>query len=449
MADVAVGMDITSVTRVAALLARRPRFTDRFFTEIEVRDCAGQAERFASRWAAKEAVRKLAGSSGIAMPAWRDIEVVLSASGAPIARVRGWRDTVAISLSHDGDLASAVAMAVGGAGPGGLPGDLPPLVTPPPEFMLPARPESANKSTFGRVVVVAGSRGLTGAAYLAATAAARGGAGLVSLHVPEAVYSILAMKCVEVMAHPLAGGDTVLSGIDVHQFARDFLWKAQALVIGPGLGGSEATASAVIDILVTTNCPTVVDADGLNHAATADFSWRECKQPLVLTPHPGEMARLTGLSVSEIQGRADYVALNYAREHNVTVVLKDSVTVIAAPDGRIHDHRHPLVSLATGGTGDVLAGLCGAMLAQGMEAFAAARAAVLIHSEAAAWVQATRGRAGSLAGDVLEELPAAQERLRRWVERDGRAATHSGTTRGAVPRESGTGDHRVRNKGAR
>jgi NAD(P)H-hydrate epimerase len=160
----------------------------------------------------------------------------------------------------------------------------------------------------------------------------------------------------------------------------------------------------------------VVDADGLNIAAAQGVDWRRSGQPVVITPHPAEMARLAGSDTRAVQSRRLETASAYAASTGVVVVLKGAETVVAAPDGRVHVDRHRVVALATGGTGDVLAGLCGAMLAGHLEPFDAAVAAVTVHAEAGAAVQAERGRAGALAGDVLDRLPEAQERLRRALE---------------------------------
>jgi len=163
----------------------------------------------------------------------------------------------------------------------------------------------------------------------------------------------------------------------------------------------------------------VVDADALNIAAAAGFDWHACPAPLVLTPHPAEMGRLAGLTTREVQADRAGLAARFAAERGVTLVLKGAETVVAAPDGRLHVDRHRTVALATGGTGDVLSGVCGAMLAAGLDPFDAAVAAVTVHAEAGCLVEAERGRAGVLAGDVVEMLPTAQERLRRALERRG------------------------------
>jgi len=402
-----LGVDVASIDRIARALQRRPRFAERIYTERERQYCATKPERWAARWAAKEAVRKLYGSAREPIPAMREIEVG-AGRGAPHVRVRGEDTNIAVSLTHDAGVAIAVVAArgIGGVARADVPVDM----------RLPARPADGHKGTFGHVLVVAGARGYTGAPQLAALGAARGGAGLVTVCVPEAIYPIVAARCLEVMPTPLPdGGSGVLrsDGLDV---LRERLRTADSLVIGPGLGRSPETVDALLDVLQNLVCPAVVDADGLNIAAAAEFDWRHCGQPVVLTPHPAEMARLAQLETAIVQDDREGVATRYAHERGAIVVLKGAKTVIAAPDGRVHTDAHSVVALATGGTGDVLAGLVGSFIAQRLDPFDAAVAAVTVHAHAGLLVQTRRGRAGALASDLLRALPRAQEQLRRALE---------------------------------
>jgi hydroxyethylthiazole kinase-like uncharacterized protein yjeF len=412
----AIGVDAATVSRIAGVASRRPRFLEKIYTERERARCAGHPERLATRWAAKEAVKKLLGSLGeYPLPTYRQIEVVNRRGGAPAVLVRGVDRGIALTLTHERDLAIAVAALV--LAPDPL--STPPAVPPPGGLVLPERPPDGHKGTFGTVVVLAGAYGFTGAAYLSAMGAARGGAGLIRLCVPHTIYPVLATRCVEVMAHPLPdGGRGTVGAESVEALHRDHLPRAGALVLGPGLGQAEETQQAVASLLHSLTCPTVVDADGLNIAALQRVDWRAARtQPVVLTPHPAEMGRLAGVDTRRVQADREGTARHYAAEHGVVVVLKGARTVVAAPDGRVHVDAHPgVVALASGGTGDVLAGLVGALLAAGLDAFDAAVAAVTVHAEAGASVQRERGRAGTLAGDVLDTLPAAQERLRRALE---------------------------------
>jgi NAD(P)H-hydrate epimerase len=416
--NAAVGVDVATVSRIAAVAQRRPRFLQRIYTERERQRCAGHPERLATRWAAKEAVKKLLGSLGeYPLPLYKEIEVVNRRGGAPAVLVRGVDRGITLTLSHERDLAIAVAVLVAPADALAAPLSAPVAR----DVVLPPRPDDGHKGTFGTVVVVAGAYGFTGAAYLSAMGAARGGAGLVRACVPQAVYPVLATKCVEVMAHPLPDGGRGAFGADSLQELREqHMPHADALVIGPGLGQRDETRAAIAELLQTLTRPAVVDADGLNIAAAEGVDWRRSGQPIVVTPHPAEMARLAHLDASQVQADRQGIATRYAQEHGVVVVLKGAHTVIAAAGGRIHTDNHSgIVALASGGTGDVLAGLTGALLAAGMDPFDAAVAGVTVHAEAGAAVQRERGRAGTLASDVLEALPAAQERVRRAVEQRG------------------------------
>jgi hydroxyethylthiazole kinase-like uncharacterized protein yjeF len=404
-----VGVDVTVVDRIASLLERNPRFAQRIYTAGEQRISAGKPERWASRWAAKEAVRKLCSSAGEAMPAYRDIEVVRRRGGPPRVHIRGEETAIALSLTHDGGL--AIAVAINRGAPRGRAG----LVLP-DGLVLADRPETGHKGTFGRVVVVAGSKGFTGAPRLAAMGAARGGAGLVEVCIPEAIHPIVAAGCLEVMPTPLADAGTGTLHPNAVPRVRERLGGADVLVIGPGLGRSRDTVSALLDLLVGLPCPAVVDADALNIVAASGFDWKLTRQTNVVTPHPAEMGRLAATTTDAVQADRVGTAERYAQQHGVVVVLKGAETVVAAPGMPTHVDHHSVVALATGGTGDVLAGLIGSMLAQGLAPRDAAVAGVSIHAEAGLMVQARRGRAGALASDVIDALPAAQERLRRALE---------------------------------
>ncbi len=407
-----VGVDVTVVDRIASLLERNPRFAERIFTPGERRISAGKPQRWASRWAAKEAVRKLCSSQGDPMPAYRDIEVVRGRGGPPRIQIRGEETPIALSLTHDGGLAIAVAVS---RGPGRRA-----LPETPPGLRLADRPDDGHKGTFGRVVVVAGSTGFTGAPRLAAMGAARGGAGLVELCVPAAIHPIVAAGCLEIMPTPLPDAGTGTLRPEGSSLVRERVAAAGALVIGPGLGRSPDTTAAVLELLTGLPVPAVVDADALNIAAASGFDWRLCRSPVVLTPHPAEMARLAGVDTAAVQADRVGTAERYSQRHGVVVVLKGAQTVVATPGMPTHVDRHRVVALATGGTGDVLAGLIGSMLAQGLGPGDAAVAGVTIHAQAGLMVQGRRGRAGGLASDVVEALPAAQELLRQALEASSR-----------------------------
>ena len=411
-----LGIDAVGIERIALAVRRSgPGFLKKAYTEDELAYCAGSAEKLAGRWAAKEAVIKCFDGTGICFPR-RRIEVLPSAGGAPTVTLLGDTSGAAVELSithHSGLAVAAATLTMPGASQGR---EL--LVRPPEALDLPDRPRDGHKGTFGTVVVLAGSQGFTGAAYLSATAAARSGAGIVKLLVAESIYPILAAKCVEVMATPVpevAPGAVGHLGHDV--VARHFQGAAAALV-GPGLGRDSSTWRLVNDLVLEIGCPLVIDADGLNALADNRRTLGRLPRDRVLTPHPGEMARLTGAPVATDRAGRLELAANAAREWKAVVVLKGAHTVVAAPDGQVSEDPHEVPALATGGTGDVLGGLIAGLLAQGLDPFTAAVSGVYIHGEAGRRVASRLGDAGLLASDLLEEIPVIQKLLREGrVER--------------------------------
>jgi NAD(P)H-hydrate epimerase len=258
--------------------------------------------------------------------------------------------------------------------------------------------------------VVAGSVNYVGAAALACTAAGRVGAGLVTLACPQTVYPILAGKLTESTFLPLRDVEGQLSAESVAPVVQALEQGYDALVVGCGLGQSAYVRAFVHSLLSLLTQQTVkgvvIDADGLNSLAGHEW-WGRTNIPIVLTPHPGEMARLTGLSVAEIQADRLRVALRFAEQWGVVVLLKGAHTVIASPDGpaRISPFANP--ALATAGTGDVLAGAIGGLIAQGLSPFDAASTAVYLHGEAGERLRREIGDSGMLAGDLLPVLPLA------------------------------------------
>ncbi len=268
--------------------------------------------------------------------------------------------------------------------------------------LLPARPVSGHKGSHGHVVVVAGSDGKAGAAALAGRAAIRGGSGLVTIATPAAVRDLVAGLLPEAMteAWPAAGVDfgPLLDGRD-------------AVVCGPGLGREAAAASVARRLASAVALPLVLDADGLNAFAGEPEALRSAPAARVLTPHPGEMARLAGVSVADVQADRLGAARAMAGRSGAVVVLKGAGTVVAHPDGRACVNTTGGAVLGTGGTGDVLAGLVGALLAQGVEAFSAARLGVFLHGLAGDRVAGRIGDAGLLASELADEIPLARRAL--------------------------------------
>jgi len=272
---------------------------------------------------------------------------------------------------------------------------------------VPERRLDANKGTFGRVLVVGGSASYVGAAYLACTAAARVGAGLVTLTIARSLQPILASKLTEVTYLPLPESEPGAPGPGSVEAIRSVLPDCDALLLGCGLGQSQGAVELVGALLRSAALPPLIlDADALNILAQSPQWWRGLPGDAVLTPHPGEMSRLTGLSVEEIQSRRLSAATEAARTWQKTVVLKGAYTVVAAADGRVRVNPVANPGLASAGTGDVLAGAIAGLAAQGSPLFDAAIAGVFLHGQAGEVVRGELGDAGMLASDLLPMLPA-------------------------------------------
>jgi len=264
------------------------------------------------------------------------------------------------------------------------------------------RRSDTHKGTYGHVLVVAGSRGKSGAAAMVAMGTLRSGAGLVTVATRAEVVESVLGHTPEVMGWPLeASGPLGPNDLEPLLAAAE---NKDVLVIGPGIPRGEGTAALLGELLSRVEAPAVLDADALNAIATDLTVLRRAKGPLVLTPHPGEMARLAGLSTKDLQKRRVEVARDFARTHGVTLVLKGARTLIAHADGTVYVNPTGNPGMATGGMGDVLCGVLGALLGQGLRLPEAAWTAVYVHGLAADLRVSQRGRLGLVATDVVEGL---------------------------------------------
>jgi len=273
---------------------------------------------------------------------------------------------------------------------------------------LPKRPIEANKGNFGRVLVVAGSINYIGAAYLACSGAYRAGAGLVTLATPSSLQPVLATKLTETIYLPLPESSPGIVADGAPDVILSQLGNYDVVLMGCGLGQSDQAINLVRSVLLQKEKALpylVLDADAINTLAKSPDWWQKLNGDAVLTPHPGEMARITGLSVDKIQSDRIGVAQRAASEWEQTVVLKGAYTVVAAPDGRCRVCPIANAGLASAGTGDVLAGVIAGLVAQGLDIFDAATLGVWLHARAGEAVRAELGDAGMLASDLLPVLP--------------------------------------------
>ncbi|HZU75693.1 MAG TPA: NAD(P)H-hydrate dehydratase [Dehalococcoidia bacterium] len=278
---------------------------------------------------------------------------------------------------------------------------------------LPERPAGANKGTFGKVLSLTGSISYVGAAYLATAGAARAGAGLVTFACARPLLPILAAKFSEGTFLPLPDDDGYLSPAGAGALLEE-LTRYDVLIAGCGLSQRDSVAALLataLPKLPDTLKGVVLDADALNLLSQHDEWWATLPHGCVLTPHPGEMARLTKSSVGEVQAHRMDAAREAAQRWQHTVVLKGAGTIIAAPDGRVWLSPFSTAALATAGTGDVLAGAIAGLIAQGLPAPEAACCAVYLHGTAGELLAKELGDAGVLASDVLNALPRARQQV--------------------------------------
>ena len=268
--------------------------------------------------------------------------------------------------------------------------------------------------------MVAGSRNYVGAACLVARAAHRAGAGLVTLATPESVYPIVAAQLTETIHLPLPEDEDGRVHPHSAHLVREVLPRYDAMAVGSGMGQSDGVSGFMESLLLAApslNLPVLVDADGLNSLARLGRWWQRRSGPLVLTPHPGEMATLTGLSTAEVQQDRVGAAREWSAQWQAVVVLKGAFTAIAEPvwpdasgpqrDGLVRLSPFVNPGLASGGTGDVLTGIIGSLLAQGMNPFDAASCGVYLHGRAAELATGGRGPVGLLASEVADAVPEA------------------------------------------
>ena len=269
------------------------------------------------------------------------------------------------------------------------------------------RTPDAHKGDFGHLMVVAGSPGKAGAAIMAAKGALRAGAGLVSVATPNNLVPIIQSGIPEAMCVSSAESIEGTLGIGSEEELLKALDKMSACAIGPGLSTHYETVQAVRNLIQRIQVPVVIDADGLNAFVGFTDILRKAKVSLIVTPHPGEMARLLGISTAEVQKDRITIASSFAKKHNATVVLKGAATIVATPSGWVYVNTTGNPGMATGGTGDSLTGMIGSFLAQGYSASQAACLGVYVHGLAGDFAAKEKGETSMIAGDLIEKIPDA------------------------------------------
>jgi ADP-dependent NAD(P)H-hydrate dehydratase / NAD(P)H-hydrate epimerase len=311
---------------------------------------------------------------------------------------------------------------------------------------LRGRPADTHKGTYGHILTVAGSPGKTGAGALASMAALRTGAGLVSFALPHSLNAAMEAKLTEVMTMPLPESEPGVLGTEAAKRLVEWVEGKSALILGPGLGSHPQTVRCVHEVLRQVRLPTVLDADGLNALALDPGLALDIQAPLVLTPHPGELARLRHTTTAEIQADRIEAAQETASTCHAVVVLKGAHTIIADPEGTQYINLTGNPGMATAGSGDVLSGMIGALLGQGYTPSVAARMAVFAHGLAGDLAAAALGERSLIAGDLVDALPRAFQHVEqakrtwplswehRWLKGGPRTASSTEATRNADAR---------------
>ena len=274
--------------------------------------------------------------------------------------------------------------------------------------------KDAYKNQFGHVLVLAGSESMLGAAALTGLAAMRSGAGLTTIGVPQSLNLILQKKISNViMTWPLPETLEKSFSLKAYKEVEKTFLKYDAYAIGPGIGKNNETSRFVLNMIERCPRPLVIDADALNILAANKETLRKAKGPRILTPHPGEMARLTGFTKIYIEENRKTVAKNFAKQFGVYILLKGNETVVADPLGKVFINRVGNAGMATAGSGDVLTGIIAAFLAQGLNPFEAAQWGAHVHGLAGDIAAGQKSKISLIASDIIEYLPLVFKKISR------------------------------------
>ena len=272
---------------------------------------------------------------------------------------------------------------------------------------LKKRPRNSRKGDFGHVFILAGSRGLTGAAALCSNAAMRSGAGLVTLGIPVSLNPIMSRKLTEVMTASLPETDKVTVSLKAEKEILKKAGSSDAVVLGPGLSQYPETQKLINGLILKINKPMLLDADALNAISKNPDALKKIKTGYVVTPHEGEMARLINKSRGYVKNNRLIVAKNFSRDYNAVVVLKGARTIVTAPNRDYYINNTGNPGMATAGSGDVLSGIIAGFLGQGLKVFDASVLGVYVHGLAGDLAAKDKGEIGLIAGDILENIPYA------------------------------------------
>lgn len=414
--NISIGTDIVNVTRIKKIILRKKnKFYDKIFTDREIEYISNGGDRattVAGIFAAKEAISKVLGT-GIGPIRWKDIEILHYENGKPYVNLidKGKAkfnelclNSIELSISHESEFAVAFAM-------GYRNNRINIKIDDAMKSLLPKRVKESHKGTYGRVAIIGGSRGMVGAPYLTTMAALRTGTGLVYSIVPKSLEDIMSIKLTEVIVKSVEDNDK-------GYFTKDSIFGIlrgiegiDSIAIGPGMGVDEERTQLIKEIVNNYKGPIVLDADGINCLSLDPEFLYNCNKPIIVTPHPGELARFLGISVKEIQENRIYYSKYTSEKYNIIVVLKGFKTVVAAPTGEVYVNTTGNPGMATAGSGDVLTGVIASFIGQGIEPVDAAKLGVFCHGLAGDLAEIYKGEYGIIATDILENIPYSIKKI--------------------------------------
>lgn len=273
------------------------------------------------------------------------------------------------------------------------------------------RPDDSNKGTLGSLLCICGSYGMAGAAIMAGKAALRCGIGLLKIAVPKSIYPVCATNIFESVYYPLEETSNGVISSKNTNFLLEMCEKSSAVVIGCGLSVCDDTKNLVQSVITNCKKPLVIDADALNCICNKPEILKNLKAPAIITPHPGEMARLLHSTPKTVNSNRENTAIDFAKKFGVVTVLKGAETIIASPDGEVYINHTGNSGMATGGSGDVLSGIIGSLLAQGAAPINAAAAGVFLHGTIGDLAAEKLGKISMLPTDMIDMIPTAYLKL--------------------------------------
>lgn len=273
------------------------------------------------------------------------------------------------------------------------------------------RPDDSNKGTLGSLLCICGSYGMAGAAIMAGKAALKSGIGLLKIAVPKSIYPVCATNILESVYYPLEETSNGVISCKNTDFLLEMCEKSSAVVIGCGLSVCDDTKNLVQSVITNCKEPLVIDADALNCICNKPEILKNLKAPAIITPHPGEMARLLHSTPKTVNSNRENTAIDFAKKFGVVTVLKGAGTIIASPEGEVYINHTGNSGMATGGSGDVLSGIIGSLLAQGASPINAAAAGVFLHGTIGDLAAEKLGKISMLPTDMIDMIPTAYLKL--------------------------------------